>query len=152
MCILEFSNLLFLLELIVLHRGAHVIGVGGILWMEHVGTEVQNGLLVAAFVIAFADLLHAEGFDELGNPVDEVGGVDGLGESLLGEVAEANQAVNEHRSWQFGIGLVDQGQKGVHRFKSYSFIGFQHLQSGAGVQDVGKECRAEIQAENMNAS
>ena len=63
--ILELSNLIFLLELIVLHRGAHVIGVGGVFWVEHVSTEIENGLLVAAFVIALADLLHAKSFDEL---------------------------------------------------------------------------------------
>jgi len=60
--------------------------------------------------------------------------------------------VNEHRSWQFVIGLVDQSQEGVHCFEGDSFVGFQHLKSSTGVEDVGKECRTEIQAENMNAS
>lgn len=60
--------------------------------------------------------------------------------------------MNEYWSWQFVIRLVDQSQKGVHCFESYSFVRFQHLESGAGVKDVGKECRTEIQAENMNAS
>ena len=74
--ILEFSDLLFLLEFVILHSRRYVICVCGVLRVEHVSTQVQYGLLVLAFLVIFADLPLAECVDELADTVHKVGGVE----------------------------------------------------------------------------
>ena len=69
--VLELTDLLFLFEFVVLHSGRDVIGVGVVFRVEHVSAEVKDDLLVVALLVALANLLDAEDFDELGNSVHE---------------------------------------------------------------------------------
>ena len=68
------------------------------------GAQVQNGLLILAFLVIFAYLSLAEDFDEVADAVYEICGFDGLGEALLREVGEADQAVDGGRCWELVAG------------------------------------------------
>lgn len=103
--VLELTDLLFLLQLVVLHGGRDVVGVCIVFGVEHVRAQVQDHLLVVALVIAFAHLLHAEDFHELGNSVHEAKLLDTLREPLFTEVAQTNQEVDQNRVRKFVLGL-----------------------------------------------
>lgn len=73
--ILELSDLLLLLQLVVFHRGADIVGVSRVLRMEHVSAEIQNRFLIDALLVGLANLQLGELLDELRDSVDEIGRV-----------------------------------------------------------------------------
>ena len=131
-----------MLELVVLHGGADIICIRGVFGMEHVRAKIKDCLLVVALLVAFADLLHAEVLYEHGDSVDEVAFFDRLRESFLGQVAQADEAVNEDRRWHllfWNVLLVDQLKERVHGFRCHVGILLKHLEGSRGVQDVGEQ-------------
>jgi hypothetical protein len=54
--ILEFANLLFMLELVVFHGGGHIVCICRVLGVKHVGGKVKNRLLIVALLVVFTDL------------------------------------------------------------------------------------------------
>lgn len=88
--ILELPNLLLLLQLIVFHGRRNIISISGIFWMEHMGTQIQDCLLVLALLIILTNLSLTEGVNKLADAVDKVGLVKRLREPLLWEIGKAD--------------------------------------------------------------
>jgi hypothetical protein len=81
--ILELTDLLFLLELVVLHSCGDIVAVSSVFRVEHVSTQIEDSFLINALLVAFTDLLDAEHFHKLTNPINKVAVVDACREALF---------------------------------------------------------------------
>jgi hypothetical protein len=155
--VLEFSDLFFLFQLVVLHGGWDIISICVILRMEHMGAQVQDCLLVVRLLVALTDLLDAEYFHELTDLVDKLALLDALSKPFFGEVTETYQQVDKDRVWEwlrglllsfiFKINSVDEVKKSCHDCVVLLQVVFKLFQSRRWVKHVGEKCRGEIEAE-----
>ena len=94
--VLEFFDFLFLFQFVILHCSADIIGIGRVLRVEHVCTEIQHRFLVTTLLVRLANLPLTKLLHELRDPVNEIALIDTLREALLGEIGQADQEVDQY--------------------------------------------------------
>jgi len=151
LCVLELTDLLLLLEFVVLHSGTDVVRIGCVLRMEHVSTEVQDALLVHALLVGLSDLQLGELLHEVRNALDEVRGFDRCGEPLLRQIRQANQTMNNTRHGQGTRSRISSGppahirvisdelEELLHGLLCHSGVLLEGFEGRAGMQDVGEQ-------------